>query len=166
MRRFELFPAERIRARSAVFSRSKMKEIDMDMRQLFAVALTFAWIAAGTGESCAQLQPPPGGVKRTVLQKTDVPGTNFEVIQAIAEIPAKTATGRHTHPGPETSTVLEGEMTLKVDGQPDKPLKAGDSFQVPSGVIHDAVTGDKPVKLIIGYTVEKGKPLATPALAK
>ena len=31
----------------------------------------------------AQLTPPPGGIKRSILQKTDVPGTNLETIVAL-----------------------------------------------------------------------------------
>ena len=43
----------------------------------------------------AQLQPPPGGVKRTILQKTDVPGTNLETIVALVEAPANFKAGKH-----------------------------------------------------------------------
>ena len=123
-------------------------------------------LLANLTPAAAQLSPPPGGVKRTILQKVDVPGTNFEMVLAIAEIPAKAAAGRHTHFGPETATVLEGDLVLKVDGQPDKTVKVGESYQVPGGTVHDAIMGDKPVKIIVSYAIEKGKPLATPAPAK
>ena len=115
----------------------------------------------------AQLQPPPGGIKRTVLQKSDVPGTNYEVVMAVAEIPGGVASiGRHTHFGIEMGTVLVGEATLMVEGQPDKVNKAGDSYQIPANVPHDAKTGAVPGKVLAVYIVEKGKPLATPAPAK
>ena len=52
---------------------------------------------------------------------------------------------------------------MLVQGQPDKTVKVGDSYQVPSGAIHDAKTGPQGAKLIATYVVEKGKPLASPA---
>jgi quercetin dioxygenase-like cupin family protein len=118
------------------------------------------------GTSMAQ-QPAPAqptsNIKRTMLQKVDVPGTNFDTFTAIAEIVPGAAIGRHTHNGPETGYVIEGELTLMVDGQAPKMLKAGDSYQVPPGAVHDAKSGDKGVKVMAVYVVEKGKPLATPA---
>jgi quercetin dioxygenase-like cupin family protein len=63
----------------------------------------------------------------------------------------------------ESGYVLEGEMTLLVDGQPPKQLKAGDSYQIPVAAPHDGKSGARGAKVIATYVVEKGKPLATPA---
>jgi len=49
--------------------------------------------------------------------------------------------GHHTHPGPESGYLLEGEFVLMLDGQPPQPLKAGESYRIPSGAIHDAKSG-------------------------
>jgi len=39
-----------------------------------------------------------------------------------------------------------------------------ESYAIPAGKVHDAKgVGDKPVKVLATYLVEKGKPLATPA---
>jgi len=65
-------------------------------------------------------------IKRTPLQKFEVPGTNFETAIGIAEIVANVSIGRHTHPGPESGYMLEGEMVLMVQGQPDKTVKMGE----------------------------------------
>ena len=102
-------------------------------------------------------------IKRTPLQKFDVPGTAYETVIGIAEIAANVNVGRHTHPGPESGYLLEGEFTLLVEGQPPLVVKAGESYKVPPGAIHDARSGDKGAKVIATYVVEKGKPLATPA---
>jgi len=125
--------------------------------------LCAALVGLGIGGSLnAQAPTPP--IKRTILQKVEVPGTNFEVILGMAELSANANVGRHIHPGPEEGTVTEGELILMIDGQPEKSLKAGDSYQIPSGVIHDAKTGGgKPAKVIAVYVVPKGQPLATPA---
>lgn len=120
-------------------------------------------ILASVGMLQAQLTPPPGGIKRTVLQKTDVPGSNFEVVVALVEVPAGIKVGRHTHPGSVGASVIEGSYTILVDGQPEKVYKTGEYMQIASGLVHDEWPGDKPAKLMAVYVVEKGKPLASPA---
>jgi len=102
------------------------------------------------------------GIKRTPLQKIDFPD-GYTTITGIAEVPAGGAAGRHSHPGIETGYVLEGELELLIDGEPPMKLKAGDSYQIPAGAIHDAKAGDKPFKVLAIYIVDKTKPLATPA---
>ena len=125
-------------------------------------------VALGTVNFASAQQPPAmtqqtQNIKRTPLQKFDVPGTNFETVIGIAEIVPNVSIGRHTHPGPESGYMLEGEMVLMVQGQPDKTVRMGESYQVPSGAIHDAKTGPRGAKLIATYVVERGKPLASPA---
>jgi len=87
-------------------------------------------------------------------------------VTGVAEVPAGGAAGRQSHPGIETGYILEGEVELLIDGQPPMKLKAGDSYQIPAGAIHDAKAGDKPFKVLAIYIVDKTKPLATPAPAK
>lgn len=83
---------------------------------------------------------------------------------AIAEVPAGGASGRHSHPGIETGYVLEGELELLIDGKPPMKLKAGDSYQIPEGAVHDAkASGDKAMKVLGVYIVKAGEPLAKPA---
>jgi quercetin dioxygenase-like cupin family protein len=103
------------------------------------------------------------GIKRTPLQKVEFPA-GYNTVTAIAEIPAGGAAGRHTHPGAETGYVLEGELELLIDGQPPKKLKAGESYQIPEGAVHDAkASGDKPMKVLGVYVIKAGEPLAKPA---
>ncbi|MGE0751070.1 MAG: cupin domain-containing protein [Variibacter sp.] len=125
-----------------------------------AVALSAAFAFAAVSFATAQSAPP---IKRTPLQKFDVPGTNYETIIGIAEIAPNVMIGRHTHPGVESGYVLEGEAVLIVAGQPDRTIKAGDSYQIGAGAPHDAKSGAQGAKVIATYVVEKGKPLATPA---
>ena len=135
------------------------------MSRIFAALVTASALGFASAAIAQQPAPaqPPSGIKRTPLQKVDVPGTNLDAITAIAEIAPNAAIGRHTHPGPETGYLIEGEMTLLIDGQPPRVLKAGESYQIPSGAIHDAKSTEKGVKVMAVYVVEKGKPLATPA---
>ena len=113
---------------------------------------------AGAGVAIAQQT----GIKRTPLQKLDFPA-GYNTVTAIAEVPAGGAAGRHTHPGAETGYVLEGELELVIDGQPPMKIKAGESYQIPEGAVHDAKAGDKAFKVLGVYVVKAGEPLAKPA---
>lgn len=135
------------------------------------VATVLCATAAGslaTAQQASAAAPAPvtqaaPGIKRTILQRHDVPGTAMETIVALVEVAANFKAGRHTHPGNVTGVVTEGEFWMTFDGQPQKVLKAGESILVPTGTVHDEGTNDKPAKLIAVYVLEKGKPLAAPA---
>lgn len=108
-------------------------------------------------------QPPAAPIKRTPLQTVDVVGSPYQTVTGIAEIAANVNIGRHTHPGYETGYVMEGDLTLLVEGKPPLALKPGDSYQIPLNAIHDARSGEKGAKVLAVYIVERGKPLVTPA---
>jgi len=119
---------------------------------------TLALLCAGT------LHAQQPAFKRTVIQKQDLSVPGREAVLVVAEIPAGMAAGRHTHPGEEVAYLLEGTPTLMVEGKPPVTVKAGESFFVPAGVVHDGKNeGGATVKVLVTYIVEKGKPLATPA---
>ena len=109
----------------------------------------------------APLQPSP--VKRTILQKADVPGTNLEVIYATVELVPSFKACRHSHPGVVMAHVAEGEFWLAPDGQPETIFKAGEALTVPDRAIHNEGATDKGVKISVVYALEKGKPIAIPA---
>jgi quercetin dioxygenase-like cupin family protein len=122
-----------------------------------AAALAIAMFAAAT----AIAQAP--GIKRTLLQRGDLT-SDREVILGQAEVAPGASAGRHTHFGVETGYVVEGSSSLEIEGETPRLLRAGDSYFIPAGKVHDVKTvGDAPVKVIATYVVEKGKPLATPA---
>ena len=112
----------------------------------------------GAGAAVAQ----QSGIKRTPLQKVEFPA-GYNVVSAIAEVPAGGAAGRHSHPGVETGYVMEGELELVIDGKEPMKIKAGESYQIPEGAIHDAKAGDKPFKVLAIYIVKAGEPVAKPA---
>jgi len=103
------------------------------------------------------------GVKRTILQQTDGPVEGYTTIVAEAEIEAGATVARHTHPGVESSYVLEGACELSVDGQSPKTLKPGNASQVPADTPHSIKNGDAKTRILATYVVKKGKPLASPA---
>ena len=133
---------------------------------LAAAALAFAAFTVG-GAAFAQNLPTfvtqTKGLKRIPLQKFDVPPGEREVVSAIAEIAPNTDVARHTHPGPETDYVLDGDLALTVGDEAPKMYKAGDSFWVAANTPHAAHSGANGAKVLAVYIVEKGKPLASPA---
>lgn len=136
----------------------------LSRRRFGACAICAAIGGLAALEANAQDQPSlSAGIKRMVVSQSDVPGTNYTAILANVEIEAGLLVPRHTHPGVESTYVIEGGGDLFVQGQPDRRFKATESFQVPPEVPHSVRNGDKPTKLAITYVVEKGKPLASPA---
>lgn len=104
------------------------------------------------------------GFTRTPLQSQDLSTPGRVAVQVRAEFEPGVAAGRHTHPGEELGYVLEGQLEFRVDGQAPRIIKAGETFFVPAGVVHDGVnTGTGKAKVLATYVVEKGKPVATPA---
>lgn len=127
-----------------------------------AVIMTVAAFAL-TGVLAAQ-QP---AFKRTVLQQSDISVAGHEVVSAVADFEPRATPGRHTHFGEEIGYILEGTFLIEQEGKAPVTLKAGGSFLIPAGTIHNATnTGTGPGKILATYVVEKGKPLATPAPSK
>jgi quercetin dioxygenase-like cupin family protein len=124
---------------------------------MFCVAVA----AVVTGVPAVAQQPEP--VKRTVLQKNDFPGDKMSTLLVLIEIAPNFVIAKHTHPGLETGYVQDGQITLTVDGQPEKTFKAGDSYTNPAAAPHIAKTGPQGVKLIATFIVDKDKPLTAPA---
>ena len=105
-----------------------------------------------------------GGVTRKLLSQIDGPVPGYTTLVMDVTIEPGVAVARHTHPGIESSYVLEtGGFELPVEGQPTRMIKAGDAFQIPPETPH---AGGKPAdtkaRLLINYIVEKGKPLVKP----
>lgn len=132
----------------------------MQTNKTFKPLLIGAALAIAAGTLLAQAS----GLTRTMVGRADVSVPGREAVVARVEVAPGARAGRHTHPGDEISYVLEGETQLLIDGQPPRTVKAGESFVITAGTVHDAHNAtDKPVKLVGVYVVEKGKPLATPA---
>jgi quercetin dioxygenase-like cupin family protein len=105
---------------------------------------------------------------RNIMERHDqsqVPGK--EIVIGTATLPPGSAIGYHTHPGDEAGYVLKGNLILKTQGQPDRPLKPGDSFFNPRGAVHSLVVAPGPDggMAVSAWIVDKGEPMATPVPA-
>jgi quercetin dioxygenase-like cupin family protein len=79
-------------------------------------------------------------------------------------IAASGTSGRHTHQGAESTYVISGEPVLKIDGQPDRELRAGEYFLIEPDMVHEVLArGSAPVVLVLSYVTERGQPIVSSA---
>ncbi len=102
--------------------------------------------------------------KRTVLKRSDLTGTNMEIIVAVLEVPPGVNIAKHSHPGEEAVYVLEGATLQFPDGR-EMSRPAGEAGVNVRDIPHAGykVVGDKPLKLLTVHIVDKGKPMTVPA---
>ncbi len=132
-------------------------------RRLFASCAICAVGGLMATGVAAEAQSAPGGITRTVLQRTDGPGDGYVTILVRIDIAPGVTAAWHTHPGVESAYFLQGNATLSVKGQPDRQVKGGDGAVIPANTPHKVQNGDAVTQVVSTYVVEKDKPLLTPA---
>ena len=146
------------------------------MKSLLIVAILLA--SMSFMPSCTGNEQPPSDensslavpnseteeVKRTELQRTDLTGTNMEVILGVTEIPVGVTFPSHFHYGEEAFYVLQGG-TVQMPGQAPETVSTGGSGINRREVPHAGfqVVGDTSLKFLTVHIVDKGKPLYPPA---
>jgi quercetin dioxygenase-like cupin family protein len=125
--------------------------------------------AVGLVASRAEAQPQPRipaenpDLKITMLRREDLPGGAHEVVVLMVEAKPNAVAPRHNHPGVETAVVLEGSGEQMIDGQAPIAVAQGGTWHVPTGVPHGGRYGPQGCKFIVTLSVEKGKPMTSPA---
>jgi quercetin dioxygenase-like cupin family protein len=129
-------------------------------RIVVVLVVAVAFVAWARSVTHAQ-QAPPAPVRKVLLQQDlTIPG--YTAVLVSVEIPVGGREGRHTHPGSAFVHVEQGVLTLDYEGKPTMTYKAGESFYVEPGKIHEGINkGNAPIKAIAAFVVEKGKPLTT-----
>jgi len=127
----------------------------------WTLAMTIVVLAAGSGAPTTATQVP--GVERTILQRQDLAGApGYEVLLIEATIPVGGREGRHTHPGTMIGYLTQGSYTLDNEGT-FTDYAPGGSLVVGPGKVHEGINrGNTPIKALVTFIVEKGKPLSTP----
>ncbi|MBV9269169.1 MAG: cupin domain-containing protein [Acidobacteriaceae bacterium] len=72
----------------------------------------------------------------------------------------------HKHPGFVLGYVLEGKFRFQMAGQPERILRAGDTFYEPPGGTHliaESADPNRPARVLAIVIAEPGKPLIEPA---
>ena len=171
-------PVRACRARNTAYSQLTdpgTGDPDASGRDIMLTRRGFAGVAScaicglagfvATDASAQGAQPvTSGGVTRKILSQIDGPVPGYTTIVMDVIIEPGVAVARHTHPGIESSYVMEGGgFELPIEGQPARLIKAGEAFQIPPETPHaGGKPGDMKTRLLINYIVEKDKPLAKP----
>ncbi len=82
----------------------------------------------------------------------------LEVIVSHVALPPNVTLPKHWHPGEEIAYMLQGSVTLLLDGEDDKEIIAGEVGIVPLNVVHTARSGDEGATIIVFRIHEKGQP--------
>ncbi len=77
------------------------------------------------------------------------------------ELPPNFEGGRHIHPGPVFVYVLDGELTVDVDGMERQSFKAGEVYEEPIGRVMQGrnLSSTNPAKIVVFQVGEAGKPM-------
>jgi quercetin dioxygenase-like cupin family protein len=100
----------------------------------------------------------PDAKETVVFQRVPVPGTDREMGMGIAEFPPNAAKPKHKASGPEVAYVLEGEITVQVEGRPAQIVHAGESYRMPANVVHVTTAGPAGGKVLATWAWVPGKP--------
>ena len=135
------------------------------MSKLSAANLTVLVLTVGALAMDSVAQETKSAAIRAILERHDetgVPGR--EIVLGTAELPAGAEVPWHTHSGDEGGYVIKGDLILRVRGQPDRQLRAGDHFFNQRGVAHTllAAPGTAGGIALSTWIVDKGKPLVQP----
>ena len=133
------------------------------MKRAVIVALAFA---AGMSAHAVVAREPAASSQvtaRTILE-TDVKGGVFEqAVAQVYEFPPGAVLPWHIHADAhEIAYIIDGALTLEIEGQGARVLKAGEASHVPPNAIHRGLADDKlGTKLVAVRFKPKDKPLVT-----
>lgn len=129
----------------------------------FLTALAAALLAAsgptpGPAQELPASEVPPAPALQSLLRQSLAVAEGLEVIVSRVQVPPHTALPRHWHPGEEIGYVLEGEITLVMDGAEDTTQAAGEAVVIPARVVHTGVTGALGSTLLVIRVHPEGEP--------
>ena len=124
---------------------------------LVGIALSVGTLLGFFGNRILSAQEPLKS--GTVLQRTELTNAKgTEAILVLREVPPGGESGKHTQSGNEIVYVLDGSLTLEVQGKPPATLKAGEAFTTAAGEVHNVknASASGPAKALAFYIAKKG----------
>ena len=123
-------------------------------------ALAFALVPS-VSQVFAEPAAQPAAAMTTVIERRsqapEVP-VGADLYQSVLEFEPGAWTLTHSHNGQSYNTVLEGELTLRIDGV-DRGFKAGEGWIDQPGVVH--LVGNQtaePARMVASFVVGRGVP--------
>jgi quercetin dioxygenase-like cupin family protein len=120
----------------------------------------------------AEPAPPTGpvGFKVTEILETTTtaagqairfPQGENQVTALMLELAPGGQVGRHVHPVPLFAYILEGTLTVEVEGHGTRTFRAGEGFVDVVNLWHNGRNlGDRPVRFLVVFAGQKGTPTA------
>lgn len=131
------------------------------MRLARTVALTMLLVVVRVAGSTPDAQSPPATpAVKTLMQMplADAFTPGREVLVDLVQIPADTALERHWHPGEEFHYYLEGQVEIRIEGEPTIVGTPGTAGHVPFKKRHVAVAGKQGAKVVVFRVHTTGEP--------
>jgi quercetin dioxygenase-like cupin family protein len=148
-----------------------MKKISSVLLGALGVLIVSVSYAFGSGAASAQTQPPPIGPVGLTLTPILQTSTTFidqpirfpqgdnQLVAVLAEVAPGGQVGRHMHPNPLFVYILEGSLTIEMDGHGTHTFSAGEGLAEVVNTWHNGRNlGDTPVKFLIVFAAQNGRP--------
>ena len=125
----------------------------------------------GHGAASGQAEPSPTGPVGLTLtpilqtsktftgQPIRFPQSDNQLVAVLAEVAPGGQVGRHLHPNPLFVYVLEGALTIEMEGHGTHTFSAGEGLAEVVNIWHNGRNlGDTPVKFLIVFAAQEGTP--------
>jgi quercetin dioxygenase-like cupin family protein len=100
------------------------------------------------------------GTRTVAAQEIQFPLFRNQFTALILEIAPGGQVGRHLHPVPMLAYVLEGSVTVEMEGQTPMTFRQGQAYLEAVNSWHNAVNpGSTTTKLLVVFAGEEGKPV-------
>ena len=130
------------------------------MKKLFAFISLF--VAVAVPMALAHEVPKATGLKAPEIQDlltNALEGSDgLEVIVSHVALPPNVTLPKHWHPGEEIAYMLQGSVTLLLDGESEKEITAGEVGIVPLEAVHTARSGNEGATIIVFRVHQEGQP--------
>jgi quercetin dioxygenase-like cupin family protein len=134
-----------------------------------AALLAIPFLIGGDAARAAAPKPagPVGGKLTPVLETTTTltgqtirfPQGDNQIVAVLAEVEPGGQVGRHMHPVPLFVYMLEGTLSIEMDGHGVHTFSAGQGFAEVVNTWHNGRNlTDKPVRFLIVFSGQKGVP--------
>jgi quercetin dioxygenase-like cupin family protein len=133
-----------------------------------AVALSLLMSGAATMATAQSAPTGPVGLKLTPILETATtitgqpirfPQGDSQFTAVLAEVAPGGQVGRHMHPVPLFVYMLEGTLSIEMDGHGTHTFSAGQGFAEVTNLWHNGRNlTDKPVRFLIVFSGQKGTP--------
>jgi quercetin dioxygenase-like cupin family protein len=127
--------------------------------------------AEGAHAVAAQSDPPPAGPVGLTLTPVLQTGTTFtgqpnrfpqgdnQLVAVLAEVAPGGQVGRHLHPHPLFVYILEGTLTIEMEGHGAHAFRAGEGLAEVVNTWHNGRNlGTGPVRFLIVFAAQEGTP--------